>query len=104
MNAMIAQLAEQAAQESFDTEHDSALEVSNDEVSYQIPAGFIQRFAELMIGQCGEVLIKEGEAWEQFSRNPPEGQETNAGAALFAAYRLKEDAVSALEEHFGVEP
>lgn len=104
MNGEIARLAEQAAQESFDTEHDSALEVSNDEVSYQIPAGFIQRFAELMIGQCCEVLIKEGNSWHEFSKNPPEGQETYSAAALFAAYRLKEDAVSALEEHFGVEP
>jgi hypothetical protein len=45
----------------------------------------------------------EGDAWEQFSRNPPKGQENNASAALFAAYRLKEDAVARLEEHFGVE-
>jgi hypothetical protein len=50
-----------------------------------------------------EQLVKEGDAWEQFSRNPPEGQETNASAALFAAYRLKEDAVARLEKHFGVE-
>ena len=63
----------------------------------------IQKFAELIVRECCEQLVKEGEAWEQFSRNPPEGQETNTGAALFAAYRLKEDAVSRLEEHFGVE-
>ncbi len=63
----------------------------------------LEKFAELIVRECCEQLVKEGEAWEQFSRNPPEGQETNAGAALFAAYRLKEDAVSRLEEHFGVE-
>jgi hypothetical protein len=62
-----------------------------------------QVFAELIVGECIEQLVKEGDAWEQFSRNPPQGQETNASAALFAAYRLKEDAVSRLEEHFGVE-
>jgi hypothetical protein len=63
----------------------------------------LEKFAELIVRECCEQLVKEGEAWEQFSRNPPEGQETNTGAALFAAYRLKEDAVSRLEEHFGVE-
>jgi len=64
---------------------------------------FVEKFAELIVRECVEQLVKEGDAWEQFSRNPPEGQETNAGHALFAAYRLKEDAVSRLEEHFGVE-
>jgi hypothetical protein len=61
------------------------------------------KFAELIVKECMEQLVKEGDAWEQFSRNPPEGQETNASAALFAAYRLKEDAVARLEKHFGVE-
>jgi len=63
----------------------------------------LEKFAELIVGECIEQLVKEGDAWEQFSRNPPQGQETNASAALFAAYRLKEDAVARLEEHFGVE-
>ena len=62
-----------------------------------------EKFAELIVRECIEQLVMEGDAWEQFSRNPPKGQETDAGAALFAAYRLKEDAVSRLEEHFGVE-
>jgi hypothetical protein len=62
-----------------------------------------EKFAELIVRECMEQLVKEGDAWEQFSRNPPEGQETNASAALFAAYRLKEDAVARLEEHFGVD-
>jgi hypothetical protein len=52
MNPHIAKLAEQAAQESFDPENDTALEVSDDEVSYQIPEGFIQRFAELIVQDC----------------------------------------------------
>ena len=63
----------------------------------------MEQFAELIVRECMEQLVKEGDAWEQFSRNPPEGQETNASAALFAAYRLKEDAVARLKEHFGVE-
>jgi hypothetical protein len=62
-----------------------------------------EKFAELIVRECIEQLVKEGDAWEQFSRNPPEGQKTNASAALFAAYRLKEDAVARLKEHFGVE-
>jgi hypothetical protein len=62
-----------------------------------------EKFAQLIVRECIEQLVMEGDDWEQFSRNPPEGQENNASAALFAAYRLKEDAVSRLEEHFGVE-
>ena len=62
-----------------------------------------EKFAELIIRECIEQLVQEGNDWEEFSRNPPRGQETNASAALFAAYRLKEDAVGRLEEHFGVE-
>jgi hypothetical protein len=61
-----------------------------------------EKFAQLIVQECIEQLVKEGEAWEEFSRSPPQGQESNAGPALFAAYRLKEDAVSRLEEHFGV--
>jgi hypothetical protein len=57
----------------------------------------LEKFAELIVAECMEQLVKEGDAWEQFSRNPPEGQETNASAALFAAYRLKEDAVARLK-------
>lgn len=65
--------------------------------------GNLEKFAELIVKECIEQLVNEGDAWEQFSRNPPDGQEINAAAALFAAYRLKEDAVCRLEEHFGVE-
>ena len=61
------------------------------------------KFAELLIQECCEQLVKEGESWEQFSRNPPKGQEHHTTGALFAAYRLKEDAVDMLREHFGVE-
>ena len=63
----------------------------------------IEKFAELIVRECIEQLVEEANAWEAFSRKPQQGQETNASAALFAAYRLKEDAVSRLEEHFGVE-
>ena len=63
---------------------------------------FMATFAELIVQECIEQLRQEGDEWEQFSRNPPKGQEANASPALFAAYRLKEDAVSRLEEHFGV--
>ncbi len=61
-----------------------------------------QKFAQLIIQECIKQLIKEGNDWEQFSRNPPQGQAHNASGALFAAYRLKEDAVDMLKEHFGV--
>jgi hypothetical protein len=99
MNERIRELAEQAVEQvcSKRTLSDGQIE------RVWHPDHFNQVFAELIVRECCEQLVKEGESWEQFSRNPPEGQETNTGAALFAAYRLKEDAVSRLEEHFGVE-
>jgi hypothetical protein len=90
MNERIQKLWEQAAKT---TQGDS----------WEEQTMFIEKFAQLIVRECIEQLVMEGDAWEQFSRNPPEGQENNASAALFAAYRLKEDAVSRLEEHFGVE-
>ena len=92
MNERIKYLAEQAG---F---MDSWFSESGDDCEREL-----KKFAELIVKECMEQLVKEGDAWEQFSRNPPEGQETNASAALFAAYRLKEDAVARLEKHFGVE-
>jgi hypothetical protein len=53
MNELIAQLAEQAAQEA--TENDLALEVVSDEKSYQIPAGFIEAFAKLIVQECASL-------------------------------------------------
>jgi 8-oxo-dGTP pyrophosphatase MutT (NUDIX family) len=91
MNERIRELAEQAG-----IRHPVMGEVTYARFDYE-------KFAELIVRECMEQLVKEGDAWEQFSRNPPEGQETNASAALFAAYRLKEDAVARLEKHFGVE-
>ena len=75
----------------------------NKEGSYYVVKPEIEQFAEALVQECCEVLKQEGEAWHAFSRNPPAGQETNAVPALFAAYRLKEDAVSTIKEHFGVE-
>ena len=61
-----------------------------------------EKFAELIVRECCDQLVKEGNDWEQFSRNPPAGQAHHATGALFAAYRLKEDAVDMLKEHFGI--
>jgi len=103
MNERIQKLAEQAEEYAFDelNKLQGPVEMSISRRVFE--QSFREKFAELIVAECVEQLVKEGDAWEQFSRNPPEGQETNAGHALFAAYRLKEDAVSRLEEHFGVE-
>ena len=57
MNEHIAQLAEQAAQESALIENDLNLEVSVDDKSYQIPATFIKAFADLLIKECSELTL-----------------------------------------------
>jgi hypothetical protein len=62
-----------------------------------------RKFAELIVRECCSKLVEMGEGWHEFANNPPRGQEHNASGALFAAYRLKEDAVNEIKEHFGVE-
>ena len=52
MNELIAQLAEQAAQDSALLENDMNLEVSVDDKSYQIPASFIEQFAKLIVREA----------------------------------------------------
>jgi hypothetical protein len=74
-----------------------------DSWTYSHPEEFEQRFAELIVKECCSKLVEMGESWHEFARNPPDGQAHNASAALFAAYRLKEDAVDEIKEHFGVE-
>ena len=59
--------------------------------------------AEAVIRECCSKLVEMGEGWHEFAKNPPDGQAHNASGALFAAYRLKEDAVDEIKEHFGVE-
>jgi len=61
------------------------------------------KFAELITLECCSKLVEMGESWHEFAKNPPQGQAHNASGALFAAYRLKEDAVDEIKEHFGVE-
>ena len=63
----------------------------------------IEKFAELIVRECCSKLEEMGESWHEFAKNPPDGQEHNSSGALFAAYRLKEDAVDEIKEHFGVE-
>ena len=64
---------------------------------------FDEKFAELIVKECCSKLKEMGEGWHEFARNPPDGQAHNASGALFAAYRLKEDAVDEIRDHFGVE-
>ena len=82
--------------------------LENDEVNHEAfvtfdPPEKLEKFVELIVRECCSKLIDMGEGWHEFARNPPEGQTHNASMALFAAYRLKEDAVDEIREHFGVE-
>ena len=91
MNERIKQLAEQATND------------VKDEFGHWINSEFNkEKFAELIVRECCSKLVEMGESWHEFARNPPEGQTHNASGALFAAYRLKEDAVDEIKEHFGV--
>lgn len=80
MNELIAQLAERAAREA--EENELALEVSTDEKTYQVPAGFIEKFSELIVRESADILLD----WkkEPFPLDPD-----------FAA--------SLIKKHFGVE-
>ena len=70
---------------------------------WQMDTETMEKFAELIVRECCSKLKEMGESWHEFAKNPPDGQAHNASGALFAAYRLKEDAVDEIKEHFGVE-
>lgn len=57
MNEYIANLAEQAAQESALIENEMNLQVIAEDKTYVIPAEFIQRFAELIVRKCAEITL-----------------------------------------------
>jgi hypothetical protein len=63
----------------------------------------LEKFARLIIEECCNLLDKEGNEWLEFAKNPPQSQEDTVSCALFAAARLKEDAVVTLKEHFGID-
>lgn len=57
MNELVAQLAEQAGQESFYSDNDLVLRVSSGDKEYDVPAKFIERFAEILIEQCAGLTL-----------------------------------------------
>ena len=101
MNQRIRELAEQAIS---DVDYIRDDDFTNEELSTMyIPDCFAEKFAELIVEECCSKLKEMGESWHEFANNPPQGQAHNASGALFAAYRLKEDAVDEIKEHFGVD-
>ena len=56
MNERIAQLAEEATYE-MEFGGDDVLQTSNGEVSYEIPAGFIEAFAKMIIRECATLAF-----------------------------------------------
>ena len=97
MNERIKELIKQAADQTS-----AAFSSSNFRQS-EWESDFREKFAELIVRECCSKLEEMGEGWQEFAQNPPQGQAHNASGALFAAYRLKEDAVDEIKEHFGVE-
>lgn len=63
----------------------------------------LEKFARLIVEECCNLLDKEGNDWLEFAKNPPQSQKGNVTSALFAAARLKVDAVGTLKEHFGID-
>lgn len=63
MNKHIAELAELAAQEGALLENETNLEVFvDDEVTYYIPATFIEKFAELIVRECIRIDVGNPDA------------------------------------------
>lgn len=87
MNDKIRELAEQAAQESFDDVNDLSLEVSCEDQSYQVPAAFIARLTELIVRECAKICECE---W-------------NGDADTFVASEAYNECAESIKEHFGVE-
>jgi hypothetical protein len=65
---------------------------------------FREKFAELIVKECIGVVRSDGDHWEKLSQNPPRGQEQFRDHMLYSAYRLKEDAVWSIQDHFELEP
>ena len=63
----------------------------------------LKKFGLLIVQECCARLEAVGDEWQEFADRPPAGQEHNASAALFAAHRLREDAVEEIKQHFGVD-
>jgi hypothetical protein len=81
MNERIAQLAEEAT---YEMEFGGpVLQTTNDEISYEIPAGFIEAFATLIIRKCAAVA----------QMNTPDTEECEY------THLVSEK----IKEHFGVE-
>jgi len=55
MNEIIAQFTEEATYNMEFNKEDSVLQTSNGEVTYEIPAGFIKAFAELLVRECASL-------------------------------------------------
>lgn len=59
MNERIADLAVQATHEMEFVKGADVLETSNGEITYQIPAEFIETFAKLIVRECMGVVSKK---------------------------------------------
>ena len=55
MNELIAQFAEQAAQDTAAEPNEVNLEVEAGDVQFQIPGNFIEKFAELIVRECASL-------------------------------------------------
>jgi hypothetical protein len=91
MNPCIQQLAEQAAEQAIFDDLDLCMITEADSGQLlQVPAAFVQRFAELIVRECAS--IASGTAVE----NPPND--------LFYGYNLGVNKTAEkIREHFGVE-
>jgi hypothetical protein len=83
-------------------EHNNGLGLWNNGLKNDWYEQWFENFAELMVKECIKVVKADGDHWEEVSRNPGPGQEHLRDHFLVAAYRLKEDAVWSIEDHFGI--
>ena len=102
MNDRIKELLAQAISDVDYIHFDDAID---EELSQMyIPDVFAERFAELIIRECISVVKADGDHWEKLSHSDLDrGQAPYRDCMLYAAYRLKEDAVWSIEEHFGLD-
>lgn len=116
LNSRIKKLAEQAGMgieprrpennevlSGYSESDDDFILNNQDSVLVMLEEDGLGKFAKLIVQECCNLLEKEGNGWLEFAKNPPSGYEHHVGPALFAASRLKEDAVYTLKEHFGLE-
>jgi hypothetical protein len=100
MNERIKQLAVEAAEYAVVTPSEVNLESETEDAKVTIPANFIEKLAELIVGECVQVAVKQQQWVEDMMPTAfSEADQTWNKARIQQSERI----IDKIKEHFGVE-